>query len=243
MPLPQRIVSLVPSQTELLHDLGLEARVVGITKFCCHPQHWLQEKTRIGGTKTVDTAKVLGLQPDLIIANKEENEREQVEYLAQYCPVYTSDVYNFESALEMMETIGALTGTNEAAMALIRRIQARFAQFDLDSPLKKALYLIWRKPFMAAGGDTFINDMMRYAGYTNVLSSRLRYPECTVPEIADLAPEVILLSSEPYPFQESHIRELAEICPQADIRLVDGEMYSWYGSRLQYFEGRPISIF
>jgi ABC-type Fe3+-hydroxamate transport system substrate-binding protein len=233
MTYPQRIISIVPSQTELLADLGLGDRVVGITKFCVHPTEWFREKTRVGGTKTVNIAKALALHPDLIIANKEENDREQVEALSKYCPVYTSDVKTLEDALEMIGQVGKLTGTEEKAADLSQRIQAHF--FLPDISLKRAAYLIWRKPYMVAGGDTFIHDMLPYAGFSNVFGDKKRYPECNALELAEANPEYILLSSEPFPFKEKHVAELAEICPNAVIQMVDGEMYSWYGSRLLQF--------
>jgi ABC-type Fe3+-hydroxamate transport system substrate-binding protein len=232
---PQRIVSLVPSQTELLYDLGLGDRVVGITKFCVHPSHWQKEKIKIGGTKTVHLQKVLDLKPDLILANKEENDREQVEYLAQYCPTHTTDVKTLADALDMIATVGTLTGTQTAAADLVTRIRAVFDRLpQFDAP-RSAAYLIWRKPYMVAGGDTFIQDMLHYAGFSNVFAHLMRYPECAVQDLVAAAPQYLLLSSEPYPFKDKHIAELQSICPNAVIQLVDGEMFSWYGSRLLHF--------
>jgi ABC-type Fe3+-hydroxamate transport system substrate-binding protein len=236
-PLPQRIISLVPSQTELLFDLGLGDRVVGITKFCVRPAEWYQSKTRIGGTKTVNIPKVLSLKPDLVLANKEENVQEQVDALAQHCPVWTSDIKTLTDALTMIAHIGQLTGTQEKAQAINEAIQIRFDQLAAKVAVQEpvaAAYLIWRKPYMAAGGDTFIHEMLSKAGFLNVFGDQMRYPECSADQLAALNPGYILLSSEPYPFAEKHIASFREICPEAKVIIVDGEMFSWYGSRLLY---------
>ncbi len=231
---PRRIVSLVPSQTELLYDLGLDAEVVGITKFCVHPPHWFRQKHRIGGTKQVKQAVIESLQPDLIIGNKEENDREQIEILATRYPVWMSDVHTLSDAAHMMQMIGQLTGRTETAQRLVQQIQQTFAPVPKPQPLRRAAYFIWRKPWMVAAADTFIHEMLQIAGFVNVFERRTRYPEIALSELAEANPEVILLSSEPYPFQQKHIAEIEHFCPSAVIQLVDGELFSWYGSRLQY---------
>ncbi|MCS7035288.1 MAG: helical backbone metal receptor [Saprospiraceae bacterium] len=231
---PQRIVSLVPSQTELLWSLGLEQEVVGITKFCVRPETWFRQKTRVGGTKTIHLDRVHALQPDLILANREENVREQVEALAERYPVWVSDVSCLPDALRMIAQIGALTHRGAEAQALIERIQEAFLAFRPGPhwrPLRAA-YFIWRKPWMVAGGDTFIHAMLTAAGFENVFASAQRYPEVPLADLPQYAPEVLLLSSEPYPFAHKHFAEFQEVCPQAQILLADGEMFSWYGSRL-----------
>lgn len=229
---PQRIVSLVPSQTELLHGLGIDERVVGITKFCVHPASWLQTKTIVGGTKKIDADTIDQLKPDLIIANKEENNKDQVELLAKKYPVWISDVCNLNDALEMIESIGAITGTTPAAQQMTDAIQKNFQTLALagKKPLR-AVYLVWRKPYMAAGADTFIHSMMTACGFDNILSNRLRYPKIKVPEDFGNC-ELVLLPSEPFPFADKHRRELKAFLPEKKIILVDGEMFSWYGSRL-----------
>jgi ABC-type Fe3+-hydroxamate transport system substrate-binding protein len=239
--LPKRIISLVPSQTELLYDLGLRDEVVGITKFCVHPEEWFRTKTRVGGTKKYDFEKIKALQPDLIIGNKEENEKEQIEELIKYYNVWMSDIYTLKDALDMIACIGILVGKNEEATNLKLKIESKFHQFILqqsqrsDQQLKTA-YFIWRNPFMASGNNTFINDMLNRCGFNNVFASAefTRYPEVTAEKIAAANPQFILLSSEPYPFKENHIQEFQTICPNAKIIIVDGELFSWYGSRLLY---------
>jgi ABC-type Fe3+-hydroxamate transport system substrate-binding protein len=242
--IPKRIISLVPSQTELLYSLGLEESVVGITRFCVHPQTWFRRKSRIGGTKAIDPVRVDALQPDLIIAGREENERPQIEALAERYPVWVSDVKTCADALAMIRSVGRITGTSTAADTLAVEIAHRFAALDaaFNSPADtqsshvtaarpRVAYLIWKDPWMAAGGDTFIHDMLTYAGFTNVFEDKDRYPELDLSDLAG-ADITILLSSEPYPFRDRHIHEVKESLPQARVKLVDGEIFSWYGSRL-----------
>ncbi|HND90070.1 MAG TPA: helical backbone metal receptor [Saprospiraceae bacterium] len=232
---PRRIVSLVPSQTELLHHLGLGEAVVGITKFCVHPPEWQAQKARVGGTKTVLLERVAALQPDLIIGNKEENEREQIAALAERWPVWMSDILTLEDALAMIEGLGALTGRAAAADRLRQQMTARFEAWQAsraDRPPRRAAYFIWRKPYMVAAADTFLHDMLGRAGFQNTFAHLSRYPEVTLEQVAAAQPEVLLLSSEPYPFEQKHFGPLQEACPHAHIRVVDGEMFSWYGSRL-----------
>lgn len=228
---PQRIISLVPSQTELLYDLGLGERVVGITKFCVHPRAWFESKTRVGGTKIIRQGVIDALQPDLIIANKEENTEEDVARLSENYPVWVSDVRTLDAALYMIYAIGQITQTAPLADALTKDIYNRFTQLV---PLKtyRTLYLIWRKPYMAVGKDTFVDDMLMRCGLINCIESN-RYPEVQLEDIRDMNPEVVLLSSEPYPFKEQHIAEIKRVVPLANVQLVNGEPFSWYGSRLQ----------
>ena len=228
---PRRIISLVPSQTELLYSLGLEGSVVGITRFCVHPDSWFHQKSRIGGTKAVDPVRVDALQPDLIIAGKEENERPQVEALAERYPVWVSDVKTLADALQMIRAVGELTGAAPAADTLAHEIDRRFA--TLETPARQRVaYLIWKNPWMAAGGDTFIHQMLEFAGFSNIFANQPRYPEMDLTQLAGQTPLTILLSTEPYPFRERHIREIQETLPNARVQLVDGELFSWYGSRL-----------
>jgi len=230
---PQRIVSLVPSQTELLVDLGLEERLVGLTKFCVHPKGLKKQKTIIGGTKNFHFDKIAALQPDLIIGNKEENYQEGIELLAGQYPVWMSDIYTLEDALEMMKGIGEITGTLAQADKLINEISQ-----DIVSLSRRArgtsVYLIWKDPMMAVGPQTFIHDMLGRAGFTNLVEEP-RYPELSMEDIKNLSPDFLLLSSEPFPFKQKHIDEFAAHLPQTHVQWVNGEMFSWYGSRLRYF--------
>ncbi len=229
---PRRIVSLVPSQTELLFDLGLEDEVVGITKFCIHPDTWFRSKTRVGGTKTVDINKVQTLEPDLIIANKEENTKEDIEKLVRVAPVWISDIHTLEEALDMIKQIGVLTNRGEKSRSMITTIREGFEAIQQAEKRKRVLYLIWERPVMAAGNTTFIHDMLTRIGWENVLEEQIRYPELSDEEIVRLQPDLIILSSEPYPYKEEHVQRYQKLCPGAEVRLLDGEFFSWYGSRL-----------
>ncbi|MEQ8702434.1 MAG: helical backbone metal receptor [Phaeodactylibacter sp.] len=232
---PLRIVSLVPSQTELLADLKLDEAVVGITKFCVHPEHWYRNKDRVGGTKEVKMNVIEQLAPNLIIGNKEENSPEDILALEKHYPVWMSDIEDLEDALEMIRTVGLLTNRQPAAEELAGQIQGAFidlGQYTQRLPPVSAAYLIWRDPYMVAARETFIDYMLQQAGFRNVFARERRYPEVRLEAIAAREPEVILLSSEPYPFKDKHIAEIRSACPTSEIRLVDGELFSWYGSRL-----------
>lgn len=232
--LPQRIISLVPSQTELLADLGLGDRVVGITKFCIHPEEWRKTKAIVGGTKNFDFDMIRSLNPDLIIGNKEENYQEGIEELQKHFPVWMSDIVTIDDACQMILSIGDISDASEKASALIERIKNEFKSVVRLEP-QSTLYLIWKNPWMGAASGTFIDEMLKLSGLRNCLKSKTRYPELTSDEIGQLNPELILLSSEPYPFKEKHMEELQMLCPTSKILLVDGEMFSWYGSRLLKF--------
>ena len=230
---PKRIVSVVPSQTELLFYLGLDQEVVGITRYCVHPADKFKTTAKIGGTKQLDIAGIKALKPDLIIANKEENEKNQIEELMMFCPVWVSDINDLPGAVDMIEKVGVLVNRESAAKAISGLIKDRFDSLTmLQSPLRIA-YFIWRKPYMAAGRGTFINSMLQKCGFTNVFEQG-RYPEVNAAVIAGARPDVIFLSSEPYPFKEKHIAEFKAMLPSAVIKVVDGELFSWYGSRLLY---------
>ncbi len=277
----EKIVSLVPSQTELLFDLGLNEAVVGITKFCVHPQKWFRSKARMGGTKNINIEKIKLLEPTLIIANKEENIKEQIEELEKYFTVWVSDVNDLDSALQMIASVGEITGSTDTAQKIIEQIKDGFTQLSnqhfklhqknsepatnpktpapaslsstpqvsgltmgeamagkqnlqrLQPAAKsKTAYLIWKDPYMTVGGDTFINNMLHHAGFLNVFAKQTRYPEVTIEQLRTANCQLLLLSSEPYPFRQKHIDELQAQLPNTKILLADGEMFSWYGSRL-----------
>lgn len=230
---PKRIISVVPSQTELLFDLGLEKEVVGITKFCIHPNSWFKSKTRVGGTKTLNMEQIKQLNPDLIIANKEENTKGQIEELQQHFLVWTSNIRNLADSLEMIKQVGLITNSNSKAEQIISKIKDDFKHLDsIKKQSKSTLYFIWKEPYMSVGTNTFINDMMIRAGFSNALETTVNYPVLSEKQIRTINPQQILLSSEPYPFKEKHLKEFKLLCPNAKIILVDGELFSWYGSRL-----------
>lgn len=242
--IPQRIISLVPSQTELLSDLGLDNEVVGITKFCIHPAVWHTTKTRVGGTKTINNAAIASLHPDLILANKEENNRQDLEWLMERFPVWISDVKTLNDALSMLESVGQITGRSESAEQLVDAINRRFGQITLPSSLIRTAYLIWNDPYMSINDDTFIDHMLKVSGLINVFAARSdsRYPIVSADDLIAAQPELVLLSSEPFPFGEKHIRQLSGLLPNAKIMLADGAMFSWYGSRLLSFDPSPYRV-
>lgn len=228
---PKRIISIVPSQSELLWDLGIRKELIGITKFCIHPKKMFSTTERVGGTKKLNIEKIRSLNPDIIIGNKEENEHTQILELQKEFNVWMSDIYTLEDALKSIREIGILVNKENEANSIADNIDNSFRQ--LEKKQKSVLYLIWRKPYMAAGKATFIGDILNKAGFHNVLTDEhSRYPELTLEKIRKLNPEFIFLSSEPYPFKEVHINELQKDLPHSKICLVDGELFSWYGTRL-----------
>jgi ABC-type Fe3+-hydroxamate transport system substrate-binding protein len=228
--LPSRIVSLVPSQTELLYDLGLDESIVGITKFCCHPTNWKFKKTKIGGTKAVDIEKIRRLQPDLIIGNKEENTQEDIAILESIAPVWISDVTTFEDAIHLIKALGDIFDKQGVASQLVYSISNAFTALNKSERSYKVAYFIWHSPDFIAGKATFIDNMLTACGFENV-SQETRYPAWN-DEFE--TPELVLLSSEPYPFKEKHVAKFQEKFPTAKIMFVDGEYFSWYGSRLRF---------
>ncbi len=227
---PSRIVSLVPSITELLCDLGLQNKVVGCTRFCVHPKDFKKSITIVGGTKKVNIQKVKELQPDLIIANKEENTKEDIEALRDFTTVWVSDIDTIDRAHDMIRSIGDICIAREKAEEIIDMSISILSQ--ISSKTKNVAYLIWKSPYMTIGADTYIHDVLNRSGFENVFGESLRYPEVTIEDIKRQDPEVIFLSSEPFPFKKQHIEELKEQMGQVPIVLVDGEYFSWYGSRI-----------
>ena len=231
----KRIVSLVPSQTELLVELGLETSIVGITKFCVHPNYLRNEKTVVGGTKQVDFKKIRTLQPDIILCNKEENTKEMITELEQIAPVHISDIYTIKDCLELIDMYGNLFSVEEKSSQIILSIESeaeKFSTYISKMPKLKVTYFIWREPWMVAGSKTFINHLLELNNFENTFSELERYPEINLEAIEQKNVDVILLSSEPYPFTQKHIDEISNQVLNAKIKLVNGEYFSWYGSRL-----------
>ncbi len=225
-----KVVSLVPSITEALFDLGLtENEVVGRTKFCIHPEDRVKNVAVIGGTKNINIDKIKALQPDLILANKEENIKEQVESLMQDFKVMVTNVENIEDNYYLLKNLGLLFKKEEKAQLFNLKIYDILNQIKINSTIKVA-YLIWRNPYMTIGSDTFIHKILSEIGFENIFQNCTRYPEITTEDLADA--EIIMLSSEPFPFQEKHVEELKEFYPDKKIMIVDGEAFSWYGTHI-----------
>ncbi|WP_333696622.1 ABC transporter substrate-binding protein [Flavobacterium sp.] len=233
---PKRIVSLVPSQTELLYDLGLEDEIVGITKFCVHPKHLRATKQIVGGTKQVKFDKIKDLQPDIIIANKEENTKEIVEELIEICPVWVTNIVTIEDNLQMITDFGKLFNKRIEAQKWKDKISFAyhdFQQFIQDKPIRKVAYFIWANPYMVAGRDTFINEMLTLNRFQNIYEEKGRYPEIELQKMRQEGdPEIVFLSSEPFPFKDEHAFEIGRHSHHAKTLFVDGELFSWYGSRI-----------
>jgi ABC-type Fe3+-hydroxamate transport system substrate-binding protein len=217
-----------------LHAIGCTNELIGLTKFCIHPKEWHQTKIRVGGTKNLNLETIRKLQPDLIIGNKEENSKADIEILQQQFPVYMSDIYTLSDALKMMEDLGNLTGKSSLANQITAQVRIDFQ--NLPQFNKKIIYLIWQDPLMAVGPNTFIGEMLQLSGFENVISdTKVRYIELSDDDLKRLNPEIILLSSEPFPFTTQHCLNFHEKF-QIPSSMVDGEMFSWYGSRMLLFK-------
>jgi len=233
---PLKIVSLVPSQTELLFDLGLESSIAGITKFCVHPYHLRKTKTVVGGTKNIHLEKIKQLKPDIILCNKEENTKEIVEHCKQIATTHVSEIYNIQDSIDLIKTYGDLLSRRTEASKIIQKINFNlndFHSFIANKEVVKVAYFIWRNPWMVAANNTFINYLLELNKFDNIYKDRERYPEVEIkktPLVGD--PDLVLLSSEPYPFKKEHAFELRRYACHSKTVFVDGEMFSWYGSRL-----------
>ena len=229
--IPRRIVSLVPSQTELLYDLGLEEEVVGITKFCIHPEKWFQSKKRIGGTKKLNLEAIRSLQPDLIIGNKEENTKSDYTALQEIAPVWMSDILTLEDAYDMILQLGTLVGKVEKSKEITGKIRSEFERLPKIGTPKSVLYFIWQEPYFVAGKNTFIDALIEACSFENACKQD-RYPIYNTENA--LKPDFVFLSSEPFPFKAKHVAEMQALFPDAQVLIVDGEFFSWYGSRMLY---------
>ncbi len=233
---PLRIVSLVPSQTELLCDLGLERNIVGVTKFCVHPYYIKSVSAVVGGTKKVHLDKIAALAPDIIICNKEENTPEMVDALRAIGPVWVTDVRSLPDNAQMISDFGQLFNKRTEAKKWNDKIasaHSAFVQYMHGRPHRKTAYFIWKEPWMVAGSDTFIDQMLALNHFDNIYAGQGRYPEIELRKIRLAGdPELVLLSSEPYPFREQDAFEIGRFTHHAKTVFVNGEMFSWYGSRL-----------
>ena len=233
---PKKIVSLVPSQTELLFDLGLEESIVGITKFCVHPYRAKQLKQIVGGTKNIKIEKIKALQPDVILCNKEENSREIVTICQEICTTHVSDIYTIEDTKELIDQYGKLFNKSAKSKLIIEKLELKeneFKSFIQDKKTLKVAYFIWKNPWMTAANNTFINHLLELNKFENIYANKERYPEVELKKIRlEGNPDLIFLSTEPYPFQEEHAFEIAKHTHHAKTLIVNGEFFSWYGSRL-----------
>lgn len=238
---PVRIVSLVPSLTEAFYYFGLNEQIAGVTKFCELPHTKVPEPKMIGGTKNPNLKRIRDLNPDIIFASKEENNQEDVEALSEFCPVIVTDIKNIRDNIEFLKSTGKLFNKTTISKSLIAEIESLYGN-KIPFEKKSAVYLIWKDPLMTIGGDTFIHDMMEYAGLDNLYKNKERYPELKEKELEEDAPAYILLSSEPYPFKETDVMEFSNKYPLSRVILVDGQMFSWYGVRPLYAKNYFIKL-
>lgn len=233
----QRIISLVPSLTELVIDLGSGEYLTGRTRFCVHPADQVDDIPIMGGTKNPRLDKIRDANPDYIIANEEENRPEDIMPLAKKFDVRVTNIATINQAIAAIKDIGRDLETKQKADELTSGIEQRLEERPEVSPLRTA-YMIWKEPWMSVGGDTYIHDVLDHWGLENVFAGQKRYPQFGLEELAGKDPELVLLSSEPYPFKEKHIAEVQQACPDARVLLVEGEWFSWYGSRMKEAFGR-----
>jgi ABC-type Fe3+-hydroxamate transport system substrate-binding protein len=228
-----RIVSLVPSLTEWLVALGLEDELVGITTFCVHPPHLKSRITKVGGTKNPNIDRIRSLNPSVVILNKEENREEDAAALEKFTTVFLTEISSVEQAFSEMKRLALYFGKSEDRA---NELQSLWEQIPKPGNEESVLYLIWKNPWMGAGGDTYISSVLNRLGYTNVLQDWDRYPEISIDFMGKIFPKRVFLSSEPYPFTEKHVAEVEAIFPWSKVVLVDGEKYSWYGERMSWVE-------
>lgn len=226
----ERIVCLVPSITELLFDIGVGDKVVGRTKFCIHPLDQINRVPVMGGTKMIHHDRIHDANPDLIISNKEENNKEDIDCLEEDYSVWVSDISTLDDSYSMIRQLGELLNRNKEAERIIVRTEEILS--EPKQPERSAIYLIWKDPYMTVGGDTYIHSILSRSGYKNLFANQMRYPQLTLDDIVRFQPDELLLSSEPFPFKKKHINELQESLPDTKIKLVNGEFYAWYGSRI-----------
>jgi ABC-type Fe3+-hydroxamate transport system substrate-binding protein len=232
-----RIVSLVPSLTEALFAFGAGEKVVGRTRYCLWPPRAVGKVPTVGGTKKVDVRRVLELEPDLIVAVREENSRENVERLEEAgVPVFVGAPESVEGAIALLRELAERVGAprSEAVLGPIGRVYGRLRK---DAGGTRQVFVpIWKNPYMSVGSDTYVHDVLRTCGGENVFGGSTRYPVVTPEEVEAAQPEVVLLPDEPYPFSAEDLEEFYELdIPAAHsdrIHLVDGKLLTWYGPRM-----------
>lgn len=227
-----KIVSLVPSLTELLIDIGLTKELAGRTRFCVHPKEIIEQIPIIGGTKNPNIQKIKQIQPDFVVANKEENRKEDIEAIRGFSKVLVTDISSITDALLAINELGEKLGKRDTSHTLVNEIGMLLIETPKPDPLTTA-YLIWKNPIMTVGYDTYIHDVMNHWALENVFGALKRYPEITIDDLKQKSPDVVLLSSEPYPFSDKHMDEFKKHLPNSRIILINGEWFSWYGSRMK----------
>jgi ABC-type Fe3+-hydroxamate transport system substrate-binding protein len=239
---PRRIVSLIPSTTEILCALGLGDALVGVTVYCVEPRDVVRGKTRIGGEKDPDLARIRALKPDLVVANVEENRREDIDQLRAWSiPVWVTYPRTVVEGIRLIGELGEVTGAGARAREMLRELEPLYARVERatgNRPAVAVFYPIWRGPYMTVNGDTYIHDMLRVCGGRNIFADRPeRYPTVTLDDVAARRPAVILLPDEPFRFRRAHLADFAAYAEVPAVRdgrihLVDGKPFSWHGPRI-----------
>lgn len=239
---PRRIVSLIPSTTELLCAMGLAEALVGVTVYCVEPRDVVRTKTRVGGEKNPDLERIRALAPDLVIANIEENSRHHVEVLREWgIPVWVTYPRTVADSLRMIRELGEVTGARQRAAALLAEIEPLYAQVRANTSRRApaaVFYAIWRDPYMTINGDTYISDVLAVCGARNVFANHAdRYPTVTLDEVAARRPDVIVLPDEPFRFRRAHIKDFEPYVDVPAVRhrrihLLEGKAFAWHGPRI-----------
>ena len=233
-----RIVSLVPSITETLFELGAGGQVAGVTDYCIHPAAAVAQILKVGGTKGFSLDRVVGLEPDLVIANKEENRKPEVEALRRECPVFVTDPRTVEQAMKTVLDLGMLTGRAVEASTMAADCESRLSGVypaTLARPFRTVCF-VWRDPWMAVGSDTYVGDLLDTFGFKNIFASEDgRYPQTSLEAVLDRGPEVIMLPDEPFEFGSGDVGEIeaffAERGAPVKIFAMDGTLLTWFGYR------------
>lgn len=228
---PKRIISLCPGITDTLLSLNLDHEVVGRTRYCIHPAEKVGQIQVVGGTKEIKMERIRELKPDLVIAEKEENTKEIVDEVSKHYPVYVAEVQSIDESFRMIHDIGEITNKNNEAASLIEKIKSGFESLP-TKPGKRVAYVIWKKPYMVVGGNTYINSLLERMGFENPFTQlEGRYPAVTTEQFQQAKLDYLFLATEPFPFKEKHIEEFQEFLPKVKPMIIDGEMF-WYGPRM-----------
>ena len=242
---PTRIVSLVPSLTEALATISLGPALVGVTRYCAEPAELVTRLRKVGGTKDPGLDLIRSLEPEIVVANEEENRREDVEALeAAGLQVWVGTARSVLAAVEELDRLATLLGAARSAARLLTRARDAIAaqeQLNTERPRVSVFCPIWRNPYMAVGGDTYAGNLLRFCGAVNGFETHRtgnRYPQVTLDDIRAADPAVILLPDEPFRFRERHRQEVMETLPQVravregNVFLLDGRWLTWYGKRI-----------
>ncbi len=228
---PKRIVSLCPGITETLFALNLENEIVGRTRFCIFPKGTVEKVPAVAGTKDIQLDAIHAVHPDLIIVEKEENTKEIVDVLEKHYPVFVAEVQSVDEAYRMIQDMGQLTDRLQQANALVNDIKGQFNSLPSYAN-KRISYVIWRKPYMVVGNDTYIQSLLSRMGFINPFASfEGRYPVVTEDDFKNAQLDYVFLASEPYPYKDKHKEEFQKIMPKTVPLIVDGEMF-WYGAKM-----------